>query len=484
MKMVSRIVPVLLAAAMVTGGAGAAAAAVKGPGKFLPWNLKTSAGGEASWQEAYPNGLSEEADVLSYLKGTWCFLNNGDIYGLQDRPEKSISFFPEERKVLFTKDHGDQYVEAGLALDRLNTGSGQFGTLIRVTPKEVSEGFSASGMSFTGYDVDFQVVTANVMGEEILALREIGNGDSELGYQGLGYDWQSSDDFWIFERMDYAREAEDFRPTAEQNAAMRLYGKTFYAFSWYQYEGSCFLQEMDAKEEELEWYMDRLPMISYQYPANGHAMTAVRYEFSEELQKARTGEGMLPDVRAFMPQFVRVTTNEKGEITELENMVYLSLGLYLSPETAKQYFGETLGGGAAESAAEAETAGNTDSAAALLKVDYAENGLAAYSACDEFTADAGDPAVKAMFTAEKTLKNLKFHKLYMKDVSNEGKVTWLTDEIYRQEEITPERPLVVTLVFYGDTPGYAVSYTAEDGTEQYFGLDMSGMDGSLYLFPL
>ena len=37
------------------------------------------------------------------------------------------------------------------------------------------------------------------------ALREIGNGDSELGYQGLGYDWRSGDDFWVFERMDYAR---------------------------------------------------------------------------------------------------------------------------------------------------------------------------------------------------------------------------------------------------------------------------------------
>ena len=29
----------------------------------------------------------------------------------------------------------------------------------------------------------------------------------------------------------------------------------------------------------------------------------------------------------------------------------------------------------------------------------------------------------------------------------------------------------------------AIHFTDENGKEQYYGLDMSGMDGSLYLFP-
>ena len=477
MKKGNRVVLFLLAAAIGVCGAGAAAGAVKGPGKYLAAKKNAAA---ASWQEAYPDGLNAEADVLSYLNGTWCFLNNGNIYGLEDRPEKSISFFPEEKRALFSKDHGTHYVEADFALDRLNAEGRQFGTLIRLTPKEASAGFSGGSEFTTGYDVDLQVLTANVMGEEILALREIGNGDSELGYQGLGYDWQSGDDFWIFERMDYAREAENFRPTEEQNAAMRLCGETFYAYCWYQFEGSCFLQEMDALEENVDWYGDMIPMISCQYPANGHAMTTVRYDLSAELKQKRSGEGSLPDVRAFIPVFVRVTTNEKGEVTELQEMKYLSLGLYLRPETAKQYFGSALDGEAENSGAENSA---EEKAAVPVKVDYAENGLAAYAAYDEFTADAGDPPVRALFTAERPLKNFKFHTLHAKDINDAGEVTWLTIEKYHQEELSPDRPLVVTLVFHGDMPEYAVSFTDENGKERYYGLSMSGMDGSLFLFP-
>ena len=477
MKKGNRVVLFLLAAAIGVCGAGAAAGAVKGPGKYLAAKKNAAA---ASWQEAYPDGLNAEADVLSYLNGTWCFLNNGNIYGLEDRPEKSISFFPEEKRALFSKDHGTHYVEADFALDRLNAEGRQFGTLIRLTPKEASAGFSGGSEFTTGYDVDLQVLTANVMGEEILALREIGNGDSELGYQGLGYDWQSGDDFWIFERMDYAREAENFRPTEEQNAAMRLCGETFYAYSWYQFGGSCFLQEMDALEENVDWYGDVIPMISCQYPANGHAMTTVRYDLSAELKQKRSGEGSLPDVRAFIPVFVRVTTNEKGEVTELQEMKYLSLGLYLRPETAKQYFGSALDGEAENSGAENSA---EEKAAVPVKVDYAENGLAAYAAYDEFTADAGDPPVRALFTAERPLKNFKFHTLHAKDINDAGEVTWLTIEKYHQEELSPDRPLVVTLVFHGDMPEYAVSFTDENGKERYYGLSMSGMDGSLFLFP-
>ena len=76
MKKGNRIALFLLAAAIGICSAGAAAAAVKGPGKFLAAKKNSAA---ASWKEAYPDGLSAEADVLSYLNGTWCFLNNGNI---------------------------------------------------------------------------------------------------------------------------------------------------------------------------------------------------------------------------------------------------------------------------------------------------------------------------------------------------------------------------------------------------------------------
>ena len=498
------LVAAFLTAVMGVGTVSAAAAAIKGPGSLLPWKKTgqtsgTSAGnaagtaggtgtGAAGWQEAYPNGLREEGDVRSYLSGTWAFLNNGDVFGLQDNPEKSFSFFPEEKRALFTKDHGAHYVDSSFSLEKINDEAvqGQDVNLMTLTPKEASAGFLPDREFDLGLRTDMQILTANVMGEEILALREIGNGESELATYGLGFDGCAADTFWVFERMDYAREAENFRPTAEQNEAMKLRGKTFWAFNWYQYEGTCFLQEMDAKEKTVDWYEDRLPMISYDYMANGHSMTAVQYDFSEEMRKAqkeRLANGTDgPERRAFAPVLCRVTTNENGEITAVEDMVYIALGLYVTPATAKEYFPWAIG-------MEEAAAGGTEAAAAAepvkLQVQYADDAdLSVYAGHDEFTADAGQPPVRALFTVSREVKNFRFHTLHMKDVDADGKATWLTIEVYRQDALTPDRPLVVTLVFHGDTPAYAVSYTDEAGNEQYFGVDMSGKDGSLYMFPL
>ena len=49
--------------------------------------------------------------------------------------------------------------------------------------------------------------------------------------------------------------------------------------------------------------------------------------------------------------------------------------------------------------------------------------------------------------------------------------------------MTPDTPLTVSLSFYGDMPNNGVSFVDEDGTLCRYAVDMSGEDGSLYLWP-
>ena len=60
-------------------------------------------------------------------------------------------------------------------------------------------------------------------------------------------------------------------------------------------------------------------------------------------------------------------------------------------------------------------------------------------------------------------------------------LTYSARELYTLTSLTPERPLVVTMVFYGDTPNNGISYVDANGQVRRFALGQSGMDGSLYL---
>ena len=48
--------------------------------------------------------------------------------------------------------------------------------------------------------------------------------------------------------------------------------------------------------------------------------------------------------------------------------------------------------------------------------------------------------------------------------------------------LTPETPVSVSLSFYGDIPNNGISFVDEDGSLRRYAVDMSGEDGSLYLW--
>lgn len=67
------------------------------------------------------------------------------------------------------------------------------------------------------------------------------------------------------------------------------------------------------------------------------------------------------------------------------------------------------------------------------------------------------------------------------DLDEEGNMTFFETELYYADRLTAERPLVLGMVFHGDTPGYGISYTDGNGRTRRFYIGMSGDEGSLFL---
>lgn len=100
---------------------------------------------------------------------------------------------------------------------------------------------------------------------------------------------------------------------------------------------------------------------------------------------------------------------------------------------------------------------------------------------DEFIADKTEAQVKIVFSSPAGVKNFKVLKLSITDVDDNGKATFSTEELYALPTLTPERPLVLGMTFFGSTPHYGISFLDEKGEHKRFFIDQSGEDGSVLL---
>lgn len=118
----------------------------------------------------------------------------------------------------------------------------------------------------------------------------------------------------------------------------------------------------------------------------------------------------------------------------------------------------------------------------LVRVQEAEGAPAGFSGHDTFIADTTEPQVKVLFSTEKGARDFKVLALTLEDAGE--RITFSAKELYALDKLTPERPLVVGLTFYGSTPHYGISYADESGVTRSFAVDESGEDGSLYLWEI
>ncbi len=116
----------------------------------------------------------------------------------------------------------------------------------------------------------------------------------------------------------------------------------------------------------------------------------------------------------------------------------------------------------------------------MVQVEWADEALSRYSDRIEFIADSSEYQVKLLFSTQEGVRNFNILQL-TPEMDENGNLTYSYVEIYQSDWLSPEKPLVLGMVFYGDTPGYGISYEDENGHVRRFAVGMSGNDGSLFL---
>lgn len=116
----------------------------------------------------------------------------------------------------------------------------------------------------------------------------------------------------------------------------------------------------------------------------------------------------------------------------------------------------------------------------LVHALFEKDGLRGVSAYDSFIAGQSDPRVKVVFSATSAVKDFKV--LALSDAAfKDNKVSFKVKELYSQDSLTPGRPLVVTMSFYGDVPNNGISYVDENGKTLRFSVGVSGESGKFVL---
>ena len=126
------------------------------------------------------------------------------------------------------------------------------------------------------------------------------------------------------------------------------------------------------------------------------------------------------------------------------------------------------------------TAEEPDAAPAQITLRWAQvfdRDLEALTACNA----VDDPQTAFVISTDRAVSGLQILSLYEASFSDDGHYTFSHDAVYSQDTLTPDAPLVVNATFYGDTPNIGIRYIDTDGSEKLYAVDVSGMDGSLYL---
>lgn len=114
-----------------------------------------------------------------------------------------------------------------------------------------------------------------------------------------------------------------------------------------------------------------------------------------------------------------------------------------------------------------------------VRVQWAKDGLAGYASYESFAASSAEHAVKVLFSSPGGVRD--FRVLALTLIEQNGKMTFSAKELYHLKDLVPERPLVVTMTFWGSIPNNGVSYVDASGRTRRFAVVESGKDGSLGL---
>jgi len=117
----------------------------------------------------------------------------------------------------------------------------------------------------------------------------------------------------------------------------------------------------------------------------------------------------------------------------------------------------------------------------VVSVDFAtDEALRQYASYTDANIQATTGAIKVLFTTTAPAKEFHFFEVTYEERSD-GFVFVERTLLYSTNDLTPEKPLVIRVLFPGEIPTRGISYLDENGVTQYFIVIVSGRDGSLLL---
>ena len=114
-----------------------------------------------------------------------------------------------------------------------------------------------------------------------------------------------------------------------------------------------------------------------------------------------------------------------------------------------------------------------------VQAHWAEDVLDGISDYHEVSVSTAEPTARVLLSCEYAVKDFKVNGVETSPMS--GSLSYSTEELYALDELTPDRPLLLNMTFYGLLPYYGVSYVDDSGETISYSINMSGKDGSVIL---
>ena len=113
-----------------------------------------------------------------------------------------------------------------------------------------------------------------------------------------------------------------------------------------------------------------------------------------------------------------------------------------------------------------------------IQARWAEDVLAGLSDYHEVSVSTAEPLARVLLSCEYAVKDFKVLGI---EASMSSSLSFFTEELYALDELSPDRPLLLNMTFYGLLPYYGVSYVDDSGETISYSINMSGKDGSVIL---
>lgn len=118
---------------------------------------------------------------------------------------------------------------------------------------------------------------------------------------------------------------------------------------------------------------------------------------------------------------------------------------------------------------------------ANISVDFAsEDLLANKDSYQLFEESTSEYHVDAVFTTDSTVKDFKYEEVTYEESGEYLKFS-ASKTLYSLDELTIDKPVVISMLVEGTIPNRGISYVDGDGVVRHFTISTSGEDGSLIL---